>query len=60
MSRLAGPSEAEPHPGAGEELFRGEVIGLGKDVVAEGAPRKLEGDLLHAGQANRILASHTS
>jgi hypothetical protein len=36
------------------------VIGLGKDVVAEGAPRKLEGDLLHAGQANRILASHTS
>ena len=48
-SRLAGPSEAKPHPCAGEELLRGELVRLGEDVVAEGASGEvLEGKMLQA------------
>jgi hypothetical protein len=35
-SRLAGPSQAELHLGAGKELFGGQFVGLGEDVVVEG------------------------
>jgi len=34
-SRLADPSQAEPHPCAGEELLGRKLIRLGEDIIAE-------------------------
>lgn len=49
MSQLSGPSHAEPHASAGKELLGSKFVGLGEDVVAEGAPGEvLKGETFQA------------